>query len=214
MKKPTGWTGEDGNWINQCIAIEKKIKIHLGMLGFTLDEGSINLKTENTGRGGSEGGLAESTFDMEYHDKGNPIADPAPMDIPSLLSLRHSPRSSPQQQPHADNDNEVRQLETNVNANGVTPVPNINAARAALRKAESTVKAQKTKNSSNKHKKRTSIAGAIVKLIEQSQGSFSGMDATMNMTLMCQMKHINKSMDNWDKQEVKEKRKERKHQHK
>jgi hypothetical protein len=60
MKKPTGWTGEDGNQINWCMAIEKKImrKTHSGMLGFALDEGSINSEreTENTGRGGIGGG--------------------------------------------------------------------------------------------------------------------------------------------------------------
>jgi hypothetical protein len=52
---------------------------------------------------------------------------------------------------------------------------------------ESIIKAQKAKNLSNKHKEHTSIAGAIVKLIEQGQGSSSSMGATMSMTLMCQM---------------------------
>jgi hypothetical protein len=45
MKKPTGKTGEDGDWINRCMAIEKKImkKTHLGLLGFTTEEeGSVN----------------------------------------------------------------------------------------------------------------------------------------------------------------------------
>jgi hypothetical protein len=56
-----------------------------------------------------------------------------------------------------------------------------------------------------------SIAGVIVKLIEQGQGSSSSMGAPMNMTLMHQMECINKSMDNWDKREVKERKKERKH---
>ncbi len=97
-----------------------------------------------------------------------------------------------------------------MNAKGVTPVPSMDTARAALRKAESTDKAQKTKNLSNKHKECMSITGAIVKLIEQGQGSSSGMGATMYMTLMCQTEHINKSMDDWDKQEAKERKKERK----
>ncbi len=87
-------------------------------------------------------------------------------------------------------------------------------ARAALRKAESTIKAQKTKNSSNKHKECTSITGAIVKLIEQGQESSSGMGATLSMTLMHQMECINKSMDNQDRQEEKERKKERKHRQK
>ena len=37
MKKPTGRTGEGGNWIHRCISIEKIIikKTHSGMLGFS-----------------------------------------------------------------------------------------------------------------------------------------------------------------------------------
>jgi hypothetical protein len=114
------------------------------MLGFTLDEGSVVLETENSGRRGSEGGLTEVTFGMEYNDEGNIIADSAPIDILLIPPLRRSPRSSPQQCPLADNNNKVRQQETNVNAKGVTPAPAMDA-RAALRKAESTIKAQKTK---------------------------------------------------------------------
>jgi hypothetical protein len=148
MKKPTDWTGEDGIQINRCMAIEKKImrKTHSGMLAFSSDEGfvSSDRDTENTGRGGLEGGLTELTFDSEYNDEGNPIANPAPVNMLSILPLHCSPHSSPQQRPHAANDNEVQQQEMNVNAKGVTPAPAMDA-RAALRKAESTIKAQKTK---------------------------------------------------------------------
>jgi hypothetical protein len=44
-------------------------KTHSGLLGFTSEEGSVNSEreTENTGRGGLEGGLTELTFDLEYH---------------------------------------------------------------------------------------------------------------------------------------------------
>jgi hypothetical protein len=45
---------------------------------------------------------------------------------------------------------------------------NINVA---LRRASSTVRSDKTKNSSNKNKEHTSIAGAIVKLLVQQQPS-------------------------------------------
>jgi hypothetical protein len=130
----------------------------------------------------------KSSFNLEYNDEGNQNANPAPVDILSIPPLRCSPRTSP-----------IRQQETNVDAEGMAPAPATDAARAALRKAESSTKAQKTKNLSNKHKERKSIAGAILKLIEQGQGSSSSMGATMNMTLMCQMEHINKSMDDWDK---------------
>ncbi len=49
----------------------------------------------------------------------------------------------------------------NVNVEGVTMAPAMDAARTALRKSESTIKAQKTKNLSNKHKERMSIASAM-----------------------------------------------------
>ena len=41
--------------------------------------------------------------------------------------------------------------------------------RATIRRAESAMKGQKTKNSSNKNRERTSIAGAIVKLLEKQE---------------------------------------------
>ena len=53
--------------------------------------------------------------------------------------------------------------------------------------------------------------GAIIKLIEQGQGPYNGMGATMNMMSMHQMERINKKMDNRDKWEAKERMKERKH---
>ncbi len=92
----------------------------------------------------------------------------------------------------------------------MAPAPATDTARAALRKAESSIKAQKTKNLSNKHKECMSIVGAMVKLIEQGQGSSSSMSATMNMTLIRQMERINKIMVNWDKREATERKKEHK----
>jgi hypothetical protein len=163
MKKPTGMTGEDGNWINRCMAIEKKsmMKTHLGLFGFTSEEeGSVNSEreTENTGRGGSEGCLTKLAFDLEYNDEGNPNATPAPVNITSIPPLRCPPRISP-----------IRQKETNVDSEGMAPAPATDATRNAPRKAESSIKAQKMKNLLNKQKERTYIAGAIVKLIEQGQ---------------------------------------------
>jgi hypothetical protein len=102
----------------------------------------------------------------------------------------------------------------NVNAKGMTLTPAINAACAALRKTECTIKAQKTKHLLNKHKERTSIVGAIIKLIKQGQGPYNGMGATMNMMSMHQMERINKKMDNRDKWEAKERKKEHKRRQK
>jgi hypothetical protein len=68
--------------------------------------------------------------------------------------------------------------------------PNI---RAGLRRAEDFMKAQKTKNLSNKNKECTSFAGAIVKLVERQDSG--GMAASMLMMLMRQLKAINSSME-------------------
>jgi hypothetical protein len=45
MEKPTGKTGEDGDWINRCMAIEKKImmKTHLGFAGLYFRGGGLRL---------------------------------------------------------------------------------------------------------------------------------------------------------------------------
>ncbi len=51
----------------------------------------------------------------------------------------------------------------------------------------------KTKNSSNKRKERTSIAGAIVKMIERQE--FGGMAASMTMMLMRQLDAMNRSLE-------------------
>ena len=80
----------------------------------------------------------------------------------------------------------------------------------ALKKAGSTINASKTKNSSNKNKECISIAGAIVKLIEQNGGQSSNIGATVTVTLMRQMEQINNSMDGRDRWEKKERMKERK----
>jgi hypothetical protein len=154
---------------------------------------------------------------LEYNEECNPIATPAPVDMlsvpPLLPHLRCSPCRSPQQLPHTANNNKEHQQETNANNKGVTPACAMDA-HAALRKTESGTKAQKTKNLSYKHKEHTSIVGAIVKLIEQGQGSSSGTGATMSMTLMHQMERINKSMDDWDRREEKERKKEPKRHNK
>jgi hypothetical protein len=77
----------------------------------------------------------------------------------------------------------------------------------ALRRASSTARAEKTKNSSNKHKERTSIAGAIVKLLEWQQPSLTNerneRSAMFTMSIMRQMESLNKLMDNCNHRERK-----------
>ncbi len=52
------------------------------------------------------------------------------------------------------------------------------------------------KNSLNKNKERTSIAGAIVKIVERQD--VGGMAANMSMMLMRQLEAMNSSMDKQD----------------
>jgi hypothetical protein len=82
--------------------------------------------------------------------------------------------------------------------------------RGALKRAASLVKAQKTKNASNKNNERISLAGAIVKLLERVQSPSDGMAVNMSMMLMKQMKAINKSMDKCAHKERQDERRERK----
>jgi hypothetical protein len=91
--------------------------------------------------------------------------------------------------------------------NGVEEVvtPNI---RSRLRRVEDLMKAQKTKNLSNKSKERTSIAGAIVKMIERQESG--GMAASMSMMLMRQLGAMNSSLDRREQQERRQERRERK----
>ncbi len=114
-----------------------------------------------------------SDIDLECDDKGNPIAVPAPVDMPSasllLPCLRCSLGCSPQQFSYAANDDKVQQQDTNVNNKIVTLAPAMDA-RAALKKAESSINANKIKNLSNKCKEHVSIADVVVKLIDQGQG--------------------------------------------
>jgi hypothetical protein len=96
-----------------------------------------------------------------------------------------------------------------------TPCP-LDDVNVALRRASSTVWSDKTKNSSKKNKERTSIAGAIVKLLEQQQPSLNSERderlVMITMTIMHQMENFNKSMDDcyrWER-----KRQEKKHEKK
>ncbi len=83
------------------------------------------------------------------------------------------------------------QSQDNTGNKGVEEVmPNIHAG---LRRAENVMKAQNTKNSSNKNKERTSIAGAIVKLVERRD--LGGMAASMSIMLMRQLDAMNSSLD-------------------
>jgi len=57
MKKPTGGTGERGDRINRCIAIERKImeKTNSGLLGFSSEDENHDEESSVEGEGGVVG---------------------------------------------------------------------------------------------------------------------------------------------------------------
>jgi len=92
---------------------------------------------------------------------------------------------------------------------------------SAIAKASSLAKSEKTKNSSNKSKERTSIAGTIVKMLERMDSSSGGglggsgdMAAAMNMMMLRQMDAMNRSMAQREKDERREKAREKKRRRK
>ena len=195
MKKPTGATGENGDRVNRCMKIEKKImqKSNSGLLGFSSEDENHNLSEAGTARDEDDSRGEEGEDDDIF------CTDPAP-DTNTTDPAPAAPVAIPPQ-------NDTNESET------VTPTAkNNDVIRLALKKAGSSSSSSKTKNSSNKNKERTSVAGAIVKLIElhAMPASSTNIGATATMTLLRQMERMNQSMDKRDRQEKKERRKRKK----
>ena len=123
------------------------------------------------GRSQWEGGVNESFESAQDEDdnrntdaavaSGN-LPPPPPPVVPSALAPHH---------------HEVQDTD---DIEGLTTAPSMLAFFApvdvcgALKRAASSVKAQKTKNASNKNKECTLLAGAIVKLLEKDQSPSDG----------------------------------------
>jgi hypothetical protein len=89
------------------------------------------------------------------------------------------------------------------------PPSRTTAARPASCNSTSSLKNQKTKNSSNKNKDRTSIAGLIAKLIDSlstntDEGEDGNVAKTMNILMMRQLDSMDRRMERRDKEERKE----------
>jgi hypothetical protein len=93
--------------------------------------------------------------------------------------------------------------------------PMLKSVQNAMARAESLAKAAKTKNSSNKKKERTSIAGTIVKMMERiDSSSNSTMTTNMNMMMMWQMEEMNRGMARRHKEERRERKRKKKRRQK
>ena len=225
MKKPTGSTGENGDRVCKCISIEKKImrKTHSGFLGDSSAEGdympspSGSDDVDGIGGGDDVGGEfpgdddsasdARSALLNSSFETDNIAANDDELEIDEV---REDDTQRPQDEVTVAGS---RVLENNERATRPPPQCD-NAIATALRRASSTIRSEKTKNSSNKNTERTSIAGAIVKLIERQQPSSSNQEredrsSYMTMTLMRQLDRMNKSMDDRERRERRQRKKRR-----
>jgi hypothetical protein len=183
-------------------------KTHSGFLELSSDEDNVanNFPVGSADEGGldneDDNDVLETRFVLKtliesdnVDNNGEPHNDMPHLAIPCPLGQRDA----------AGNNNEGEE---------VTPRPqgNVNIS-VALRRASSTARAEKTKNSSNKNKEHTSIAGAIVKLLERQQplsnNEHDERSAMMTMTIMHQMENLNKIRDDCDHRKRKQQKKKR-----
>ena len=150
MNKPTGRTGEPGDRIHRCMAIEKKImnKTNSGMLGLGFsdddddddvdDEDAALVDTEAAGGGGFEDSIQSSPSQTV------PTIPPFPRRSPIRACRASGTTTSSTTTTFrtSDDDGEVEE--------DLTPRPTTTIAREALRRASSHIKANKTKNTTNK----------------------------------------------------------------
>ena len=192
MKKPTGGTGEKGERIFKCIAIERLIldKTHLGIPGLSPD-GDADSKDSGSG--------SDTSFNNSYS------ADV----VPSLPSPVEDTSSENEDD---DEHNELAGIELARIYSSITdplavttsrPPSRTAAARPASHNSTSSLKNQKTKNSSNKNKDRTSIVGSIAKLIDSlSTNTDEGEDVNvakrMNILMMRQLDSMDRRMERHD----------------
>jgi hypothetical protein len=194
MKKPTGRTGEAGNRIHRCIAIEKKIiKKHTRECW-----DSCHPTTKPPQRGGGiveENALQASLFDCSSSTVGgedNAVNN----SMESLESVEQDdvPTTVPDNPPHnpplCERHSIMSQGDSGNDGVDELVTPNV---RAHLKGAGDLMILHKTKNSSNKSKECTLIAGAIVKMIERQESG--GMAASMTMMLMRQLDTMNSSLE-------------------
>jgi hypothetical protein len=137
-------------------------------------------------------------FDLECDNEGNQITVPS---FPPPICCSTVEQEVQEQATDAGNNNEE----------DMTLPPALDVVND-MKSVGSSIKSGKTKNLSNKNKERTSIAGAIIKLIEQGQpgGSSRELSANMTMMLMHQLSSMNRSMDKRERREEKRRKKERK----
>jgi len=154
IKKPTGGTREKGERIHKRIAIKRLIldKTHSGILGLSLD-----------GDADSKDGCSGSGSDTSFNKYSAKVVPSPPPPVEDTTSKNKD-----------DEGNELAGIElARIDSLSTTDPPAVTTSRPPSRttgakpeshNSTSLLKNQKTKNSLNKNKDRTSIAGSIAKL--------------------------------------------------
>ena len=219
MKKPTGKSGTNDDRIFRCIAIERKIlkKTNSGMLGaLSAEEGGDANSHSMTSAEGSDGD--DELLEQEYRRLPTPTNDRFVDRVPLVDGF-------PLEQPCAAFEEEMtpaavgRQEETPLVLPTQPAARRGSTASTARRSSTSSKRrkepSEKTKNSTNKHKDRTSIASSIVKLVESINDGRTGgdnegrlMTHNMNMMMMQQMNMMSAWMERQERRERKEERRQ------
>ena len=156
------------------------------------------------GRGWREGGGVNESFDSaRFEDFAQDEDDDRNTDAAVVPALPPLPCPVGEE---VQDTGENKEVTTAPSAQASTRVD----VRSALKRAESSLKAQKTKNASIKNKEGTLIAGTIAKLLEKDNSSSDGISANMSMMLMRLMEAINKSTEKRERRERIDKRRKRK----
>ena len=207
-------------WIHRCISMEKRIldKTCSGMLGLSSDDENAASKYVSDDFFGDEdvtsveGGGVDESLDLGQDE------DDDDRNIDAAVASGNLTPPLPPVVPFAvaPNNSEVNDIGDISGVATVIALPSMSTSsapfdvRGALKRAASLVKAQKSKNVSNKNKERTLVAAMFVKLLEKDQSPSDSMATNMSMMLMKQMASINNSMDKHVRRERKGERRERK----
>jgi hypothetical protein len=233
-KKPTGKPGAVTDRIFGCIAIEQQIldKTSSGMMGASSleDENNISLTSTEGSKEGDDDNEEEDYVNRPESCAGNDLV--GGIDFAYFAApLPPLPHPVLNEVPPVQNEvvaaveggavqNEVSAaIDGAPPANGGDPNAQANRRRGSTlsRKSSKNDKSlsQKTKNSNNKNKERTNVAGAIVKLCESFKdgGTARNDDSTrdmMNIMMMNQMTMMGARMERQGKEEQRERKRARK----
>lgn len=211
MKKPTGRTGGANDRVHKCIAIEKLIldKTQSQILGVSSDEENTIIdgtQLPSLPLWGAEGGYDDDDEEEVVEEEGLNYngGDPFLDDIDG--GNNEGGNNDEDAELSAINRGNAKAGSEMVTPRSSSTTSNISTA---ARRAAVSVANQKSKNSLNKNKDRTSNAGTIAKLLDGMNGGHSdnsNMTTMMNMMMMRQMERMEKEEHRREKRAKKRRR--------